>query len=1390
MSAYRFAIIFLVLFITACGGGGGSSSSPTPAPAPTPIPDPDPAPQPDPVPQVFSGIFLDSPVAGLGFTTTSGQQGVTNIDGEYAYEENDSVTFKIGDITLPDVTAAKVVTPLDVMGTKNTRLASVINLIRLIQSLDEDGDSSNGIVLSESLLTRLNASGLNFDDLVKSVSEFEQAVNNAGIFDSESGTTFISISEAIKHFEESLNSSSVLDSDKDGIPNAEDVDDDNDGVPDSDDMFPWDEAETLDFDLDGIGDNADSDDDNDGVEDNVDAEKRLILSIAGTLGTQIDYFFDQLNQRLVLISEDEKTLTVLDVNTGETLQTVSFNNFPKKIRLSSDSQKLYVATNSAPSARSRWDEGSSSIFTYDMESLEQLSKIDLDTLIYDFVVTANNRLITSSPHYYDGSRVWNFATAEFISELYGPERMNLSYDESRQQVYAMSEWAGVIYTVDTSSAGEWSLEGRYTNYSWGGRKFWNNSNDQELLTSSGLIINKDSFVATDSLSIGYEIEAAHFDASNNTMLLQFEDDTVFLYNSEYLAEISELALIGTVRAFNTTQHYLYYLSETGTGTKLIKSPKPCPACGENTAPVAAFDYTSASGTTADIFVFDGSSSRDAESALQYRWDLDGDGEWDTEFSSLSTIEKDYFASGTYLVTLQIKDAAGATHSKSKDVVVENGTKAAIEVSNPTANSYNFEALQSVFASTHGKLYVTDDENQLWIIDADTGLPESYFDFPFALENLTLSGDQNYIYLSLIDYASSYADRRYFIAAFDVSQQALVNVLEVDERVSHLDGLDDKIFAIFGNTLKQFDVGTGEEVFSTSINYVDGLMLNAENEELWLLDYQTIYRYQITVSGLSLISSPFIANVPFSRDAWLTPDGNHLISYDGSVIRVSDFTKIATLEGDLSYISSLTFDPDEKVLFAADNRRQLYYYSTESWQQIGSLTTQEDVFHSYVQGGEIKVFTSDYYESALESYSHPCSECGENTAPLAVLNYQTDLNNDLTTSVFSFDASSSSDAESSAPLVYRWDIDNDGEWDSLFSYSGTLEYRFVIPDTYTVAVQVKDEYGLVSTDTVTIEVSQGINDGTVVSNAEAYNLDFSPISVLTDTQRRKTYMTTKIVIDGSDHHRVYVVDIATGLAERYYQMPSIVEHMTLSQAGNTLYVTMPSRSHSSSWYEEDQFGYVAVFDLSTNVNPSHTHSLYVTTDPYDVVELNGELIISSGSGSYTDITLVDASDGSTISTYSSIYQQSNLALHPITNHIFVSETRVWADDIYEFSTDGSTFTYEKQHYLNAGTGGNVWLTPDGNFLISARGDVFSAVDSSFVMTLSHDSSVDDVAFDVVNNVVYTVNADRVSEYSLTDFVLVNSEEFAGGDKLIFTHDDGLMKLDSDTGVIERIVFSGP
>ncbi|MCP4412534.1 MAG: DM13 domain-containing protein [Gammaproteobacteria bacterium] len=176
-------VLVLLSLVNACGGSSSSQSEPD-------------------IPTVSFqvGRFEDTAVEGLQFQTAS-QQGFTNSQGEFQYLAGETVTFSIGTLVFPSVTAQAIITPLNIFSTNDVNHQGVINMLRLLQTIDADGNLSNGIMISQML--RDVASSINLDldfEQVDFTTQVAELLSMSDINDTE----LVSTGEALLHFQESL----------------------------------------------------------------------------------------------------------------------------------------------------------------------------------------------------------------------------------------------------------------------------------------------------------------------------------------------------------------------------------------------------------------------------------------------------------------------------------------------------------------------------------------------------------------------------------------------------------------------------------------------------------------------------------------------------------------------------------------------------------------------------------------------------------------------------------------------------------------------------------------------------------------------------------------------------------------------------------------------------------------------------------------------------------------------------------------------------------------------------------------------------------------------------------------------------------------------------------
>ena len=125
--------ILAAVAITGCGGGGGTIPS-------------------NQETATNTGYFVDSPVAGLEYNTSSKANGITGALGDFKFNDGDRVTFRVGKIVIGTVEPdpqKRVVTPEDIDSNKAIKIAQII------QALDSDQNASNGIIITDDIRQEL-----------------------------------------------------------------------------------------------------------------------------------------------------------------------------------------------------------------------------------------------------------------------------------------------------------------------------------------------------------------------------------------------------------------------------------------------------------------------------------------------------------------------------------------------------------------------------------------------------------------------------------------------------------------------------------------------------------------------------------------------------------------------------------------------------------------------------------------------------------------------------------------------------------------------------------------------------------------------------------------------------------------------------------------------------------------------------------------------------------------------------------------------------------------------------------------------------------------------------------------------------------------------------------
>jgi hypothetical protein len=137
------AVITMLLLLAACSGGGGDDGA-----------------KPE-----LTGQFIDSAVTGLYYEASpSGLTGTTDVSGTFKYKAGDTIEFYVGDILIGSASAVPIMTPVTlVVGAVDETHSVVISIAAFLQSLDSDGNLSNGIQIEPAVAAAAEGKTLDFN---------------------------------------------------------------------------------------------------------------------------------------------------------------------------------------------------------------------------------------------------------------------------------------------------------------------------------------------------------------------------------------------------------------------------------------------------------------------------------------------------------------------------------------------------------------------------------------------------------------------------------------------------------------------------------------------------------------------------------------------------------------------------------------------------------------------------------------------------------------------------------------------------------------------------------------------------------------------------------------------------------------------------------------------------------------------------------------------------------------------------------------------------------------------------------------------------------------------------------------------------------------------------
>lgn len=296
---------------------------------------------------------------------------------------------------------------------------------------------------------------------------------------------------------------------------------------------------------------------------------------------------------------------------------------------------------------------------------------------------------------------------------------------------------------------------------------------------------------------------------------------------------------------------------------------------DNTAPMASFSVDPVIGNLSTVFNFDAgacSDEQDNANKLLVRWDWNGDGSWDTEYSTEKTSTHQYSEFGYYSVIMEVKDTKGLTANSTNEIIVSN--------SDLLISTGNVHDIEIISAKILGEVISAGADGI-----AQYGHCWSYFPLPSTENDKTDFGSTNEAtdfdseLSNLIEgvtyYARAYANKNKSVEygeeiSFTTNISSNVNPCQGAETVSDAEGNIYNTVQIDGRCWMKENLNTG-----TMINNSQN---QSDNDEIEKYCYNDDERYCEAFGGLYQWNE-MMAYVSDENNQGICPDGWHIPKFE-------------------------------------------------------------------------------------------------------------------------------------------------------------------------------------------------------------------------------------------------------------------------------------------------------------------------------------------------------------------------------------------------------------------------------------------------------------------------------------------------------------------------------
>ena len=762
--------------------------------------------------------------------------------------------------------------------------------------------------------------------------------------------------------------SETLDTDLDGIGNNADLDDDNDGVADAEDVFPLDASETLDFDNDGVGDNRDLDDDNDGIPDVEDRLLSYTNVISLFTGEITDAAFDDVNGYVYLVDKTAATVEIRNAENGQLIKALAFQKPVERIALHPVTQNAYVTiADPQRSSFNFYDEQVGEVVVIGAANLDELKRFTISIDPFDIAVTEDYFIVAPGSGQWSAIQLYSIETGQLLDAFTSFEQSwLLKLDDSR---FIINESELRTFTIEGGSfiRGDGCFSGCYLRnhselFSFG----------DYLLDESGSLSERANYQSLGDLHEGISVTGVVEDSARNLTSVLDASGQVIHFNTTSRLEVSREVLPGNPLSAYYVNNTQFFFSESLTGQLFFtKRAHPCISCGIEPVPSASLKVVSS-----EVNVFHGvgleasTNSSNENAGLLYRWDFDGDGEWDTDFSSESAAVYNYTYPANYFASVEVRNAIGNKSIATVEIPVGVGEYSGDEVFDRTPYQLAGKPTDIAVQANGEFAFISYSNSTVEKVNLLTGEVERSYALPELPVSLALPSSDDYLYIvaerqSSSSYQVEQVSGVVYRLNLDTGLIDLVFKTDVDPYDAVVTRSQELVISSANNYWSSVDLYngvTGHLIGSSDIRERSSLGLSAEEDIVFALENgisrSDIERFGITPLSLeSLGDSPYDSDHSMGSEIWPEPSGRYVFTNAGTVFNAENLEYVTELA---SSIKSITFS--DRFAFILDYNNSVITVDLRNLQIVsqndGFLTTQS-IHYANNQSFQVASLDAEY-----------------------------------------------------------------------------------------------------------------------------------------------------------------------------------------------------------------------------------------------------------------------------------------------------------------------------------------------------------------------------------------------------------------------------------------------